>query len=176
MKGASFYKLLTKWHVILMQWRCVRRLRLSCLDFRSTAPFTTQVQRRRNIYFRVFIALWYKVSYESRPLGPLCSWGKWRLVCEMVVFDEESWFGINRNIRNNFFVFMSHILNSSPDIDIYIVIFKHLFKFCHNILFSFFHLLFTQFLIEIKSTEHKFCQFHHNILFSMNLLFHRSAS
>ena len=35
---------------------------------------------------------------------------------------------------------MSHILNSSPDIDIYIVIFKHLFKFCHNILFFIYYL------------------------------------
>lgn len=69
---------------------------------------------------------------------------------------------------------MSHILNNSPDI--YSVILSIYLSFVMTFFFLFFHLLFTQFLIEIKSTEHKFCQFHHNILFSMYLLFHRSAS
>ena len=46
MKGVSFYKPLTKLHVILMQWRFVRRLRLSCLDFRSVARFTSSEKKK----------------------------------------------------------------------------------------------------------------------------------
>ena len=34
------------------------------------------------------------------------------------------------------FVFMSHILNNSPDINIFLVIFKCIFKFYHSSLFS----------------------------------------
>ena len=46
MNGVSFYKPLTKLHVILMQWRFVRRLRLSCLDFRSVARFTSSEKKK----------------------------------------------------------------------------------------------------------------------------------
>ena len=80
MKGASFYKPLTKQHIILTQWRFIRRLRLSCSDFRSVARFTSSEEKKH--LFSGNTALWFKVHYESRQLGTLCYWGKWWLVCE----------------------------------------------------------------------------------------------
>ena len=64
---------------------------------------------------------------------------------------------------------MSHILNSYPDVNTHIVIFKHL-----SFVITFFFLFFSFTIYTL--TEHKFCQFNHNILFSVNLLFHHSAS